>query len=203
MLTDLFDTEQSCHQLELADADIKYYPCFIPHDQADDYFNLLFKELNWQQETINVYGRQYPTPRLSAWYADAEKKYQYSGLVKSGMPWIPLLLEIREKISEVCPAPFNSVLANLYRDQNDGVGWHSDDEVELGKNPVIASLSLGQVRNFHLKHTSNKQLKQTIELAHGSLLVMQGPTQHHWLHQVPKSSRAMSERINLTFRVVS
>jgi len=203
MSIDLFENSDSVYQLDLPDADISYYPCFIDLDQADHYLAELINDINWQQESIVVYGQQHKVPRLSAWYAEQGRSYQYSGLKKTGLPWIPVLLELRKRISQLCNASFNSVLANLYRDQNDGVGWHADDEPELGQQPVIASLSFGQNRTFQLKHNQDKNLRRSIELAHGSLLLMQGDTQHYWQHQVPKSKRSMSERVNLTFRKVN
>ena len=202
MMADLFGDASSCYQLDLADADIRYYPCFIAADEADRLLNELIEKVQWQQESIVIYGKTHRVPRLSAWYADDGKSYEYSGLKKSGLPWLQVLLQLKQKIQQVTNTYFNSVLVNLYRDQNDSVGWHSDDEPELGQQPVIASLSLGQNRTFQLKHNQDKSLKQSIELVHGSLLIMQGNTQHYWQHQVPKSKQPMSERVNLTFRNV-
>ena len=203
MMADLFDDASSCYPIDLADADIRYYPCFIEASEADRLLDVLIKEVQWQQESLVVYGKTHRVPRLSAWYADDGKSYEYSGLKKSGLAWLPVLQQLKQKIQQATNSTFNSVLANLYRDQKDGVGWHSDDEPELGCQPVIASLSLGQSRIFQLKHKQDKSLKQSIELAHGSLLIMQGNTQHCWQHQIPKSKQAMSERINLTFRNVA
>ena len=202
MMADLFDDASSCYSLDLPDADIRYYPCFIAAAEADRLLSELINKVQWQQESIVVYGKSYRVPRLSAWYADDGKCYEYSGLKKTGVPWLPILQQLKLEIQQVAKSSFNSVLANLYRDQNDGVGWHADDEPVLGRQPVIASLSLGQNRMFQLKHNQDKSLKQNIELTHGSLLIMQGKTQHYWQHQVPKSKQPMSERINLTFRNV-
>ncbi len=203
MMADLFDDVSSCYSIDLADADIRYYPCFIEASEADRLISELIEKVQWQQEAIVVYGKTHRLPRLSAWYADDGKSYEYSGLKKSGLPWLPILLQLKQKIEAATASSFNSVLANLYRDQNDSVGWHADDEPELGQQPVIASLSLGQSRKFQLKHIQDKNLKQSIELTHGSLLIMQGNTQHCWQHQLPKSKQPMTERVNLTFRNVA
>lgn len=202
MTGDLFNNAASCFQLDLPGADIVYYPCFIEAAKADDLFQSLFDDIQWQEESISVYGKQYPVPRLSAWYADNRLSYEYSGLKKEGLPWVPVLHSLREQLKTVTSTPFNSVLANLYRDGNDGVGWHADDEPELGMNPVIASLSFGQERTFQLKHKKDNNLKQSIVLEHGSLLLMAGATQHNWQHQIPKSKKIKRARINLTFRQI-
>ena len=202
MMTDLFSDKNTCHKIDLPDADISLYPCFFDVAEADYYFNELMSQIAWSEKTIKLYGKEHKVPRLSAWYADEGKSYEYSGLRTVGLPWVPVLAEIKNIISSVSPAPFNSVLANLYRNGDDGVGWHADDEPELGSSPVIVSISFGEERNFQLKHKRDKTLKKNLLLTHGSLLIMQGKTQENWLHQVPKSSRTMGERINLTFRVV-
>jgi len=202
MTEDLFADENSCYQIDLPDADICLYPYFIKSDEADDFFAALMSQIEWSEHSINIYGQQHKVPRLSAWYADNAKSYEYSGLKSQGLLWNPLLLELKSKIEAVCNKSFNSVLVNRYRNGCDGVGWHADDEKELGTNPVIASLSFGQERSFQLKHRRNKSLKKNLLLGHGSLLIMQGQTQHHWLHQVAKSKRQLNERINLTFRII-
>jgi len=186
----------------LPDAEISYYPYFFDQTEADHYLNELISQVAWSQQTINLYGKTHKIPRLSAWYADAGKSYEYSGLRSEGLPWLAILTEIKQRIKTVCSAEFNGVLANRYRNGADGVGWHADDEPELGRNPVIASLSFGAKRNFQLKHKRDKSQKQSIILAHGSLLIMQAETQHHWLHQIAKTTRHMDERVNLTFRLV-
>ena len=200
MMNDLFMDGDAAYPLDIPDGTLYVYPAFFHADEADGYFQLLREQLAWSQSRIKVYGREYPVPRLSAWYADEGRSYGYSGLRSEGLSWLPVLLEIKARVEQVCDERFNSVLANLYRDGRDGVGWHADDEAELGKNPLIASLSLGQPRTFQLKHRQDKSLKKSIQLPHGSLLMMGGELQHHWLHQLPKSQRPMGERINLTFR---
>ena len=202
MIPDLFSDKNTCHAIDLPDADISLYPCFFDVAEADYYFNELMSQIAWSEKTIKLYGKEHKVPRLSAWYADEGKSYEYSGLRTVGLPWVPVLAEIKNIISSVSPAPFNSVLANLYRNGDDGVGWHADDEPELGSSAIIVSISFGEERNFQLKHKRDKTLKKNLLLTHGSLLIMQGKTQENWLHQVPKSSRTMGERINLTFRVV-
>ncbi|MDH5391681.1 MAG: alpha-ketoglutarate-dependent dioxygenase AlkB [Gammaproteobacteria bacterium] len=203
MNADLFSDSESCHVIDLQGADILFYPNFFDDEEADYYFNELLRQLEWTQHRIRLYGKEYDVPRLSAWYADQGKSYGYSGLRCAGLPWIALLKTLMSRVNALCSAPFNSVLANRYRNGADGVGWHADDEPELGSEPVIASLSFGQHRCFQLKHKTHKSLKKSFILPHGSLLIMQGKTQANWLHQIPKSSKAMQERINLTFRHVS
>ncbi|GAB3536759.1 hypothetical protein GCM10027443_27860 [Pontibacter brevis] len=148
-----------------------------------------------------MFGKQLPVPRLTAWYGD--KGYTYSGLYNKPQPWVPVLQSLRERVQEVTGQEYNSVLLNFYRSGNDSMGWHADDEAELGKEPAIASLSFGGERRFSLKHRTRKDLKTvTIPLTHGSLLLMQGPTQYYWLHHIPKTKHPVQPRINLTFRNV-
>jgi len=141
-------------------------------------------------------------PRLIAWYGEPEAVYTYSGVRHVPMPFTPELAVIRARIEELSGAPFNSALANLYRDGRDGMGWHADNEAELGRNPVIASVSLGATRRFTLRHRRRKGLTEALDLEPGSLLVMEGETQHHWLHALPKTTRPVGERINLTYRLI-
>jgi len=210
---DLFDTgsfraNDPIH-LNIQDADVRLYKYFLSADEADALFETLKREINWKQEKVKVYGKLHDTPRLTAWYGEPNKTYTYSGLSATTTPWTKSLFSVKQTLEAICEHTFNSVLLNLYRDGSDGVSWHSDDEIELGKNPLIASVSLGETRPFQLKpktfknsRTLNKD-KMEIQLAHGDLLVMQGQTQHHWLHQIPKSKKTLRERINLTFRFVS
>jgi alkylated DNA repair dioxygenase AlkB len=163
-------------------------------------FNQLFAVTDWRQEIATVMGRRVPIPRLTAWHGAAA--YVYSGIKMAPAPWNPPLLEIKA-VAEICAGrAFNSVLLNLYRDGRDSVSWHADNEPGLGRNPVIASVSLGAPRCFQMKHrTADHRL--ALELPAGSCLVMAGGTQHHWLHQVPKSARPVGPRINLTFRAMT
>ncbi|MBC5994962.1 alpha-ketoglutarate-dependent dioxygenase AlkB family protein [Pontibacter cellulosilyticus] len=188
-------------ELNLPDAEVYFFPQFLSKEESDLYFVMLMKEVNWQQESIKMFGRQLSMPRLTAWYGD--KSYTYSGLQNKPQPWLPVLLELKKRVEVVSGQKYNSVLLNLYRSGQDSMGWHADDEAELGQEPSIASLSFGAERKFSFKHKSRKDLKgQSITLHHGSLLLMQGQTQHHWLHHVPKTTRTVEPRINLTFRMV-
>jgi alkylated DNA repair dioxygenase AlkB len=139
-------------------------------------------------------------PRLTAWHGDPGAVYTYSNIRMEPEPWTPLLESIRDRVSEFCKAEFNSVLLNLYRDGNDSMGWHSDDEKELGPQPTIASLSFGAERTFKFRHKFNRSLKHSMTLSHGSLMVMQGETQALWQHSLPKTRKKVFPRINLTFR---
>jgi alkylated DNA repair dioxygenase AlkB len=174
---------------------LTYDATFYGKEEADNLFEQISAETQWQQER----GRTGPFPRLTAWYADAGLTYSYSGVRHEALPWTPRLTEIRLRVQDAASASFNSLLLNLYRDGQDSIGFHSDAEPELGVNPVIASISLGAVRQFMLKHIkTGKKLKY--DLAHGSLLVMGGTCQHHWVHGVPKIKTTVGARINLTFR---
>lgn len=169
---------------------------FLDPDLADRFLAALTTELDWRQETAHLFGRYIPLPRLTAWYGDVG--YRYSGVTHPPAPWPAALDELRHRVSQVVPRP-NSALANLYRDGRDSVSWHADDEPEFGPQPVIASVSLGASRRFVLRHRRNGE-RITVELPHGSLLVMAGACQHCWQHAIPKSSAARGTRINLTFR---
>ena len=188
--------------IELPDADILYVPEFLAKVQADALFDELQHNTPWRQDPVRVFGKWYPQPRLTALYGKEGLKYSYSGLTMETISMTRTLSALEKKLAEAYQTEFNIILLNLYRDGRDSNGWHSDDEAELGKNPVIASISLGEERVFHLRHKSRKELKYKINLGHGSLLLMKGSTQHHWQHQIPKSRRMMKPRINLTFRKV-
>ena len=162
-------------------------------------FEQLKANLAWQEETIFIYGRWLKVPRLVCWYGNSDACYRYSGVNHQPLPWTKELLAIKENVEQQCHSAFNSVLANLYRDGSDAMGYHADNEKQLGANPVIASLSLGDQRLFALRHKKSKQ-KIDIILAHGDLLVMAGAMQHHWLHSLPKTKKLKTTRINLTFR---
>lgn len=169
--------------------------------EADRYFERLRDGIVWRQESIKIFGRILPVPRLTAWHGDKNATYTYSGLTLQPQPWTPDLMELKGMVEQMTGKQYNSVLLNYYRSGNDSMGWHSDDEPELGENPVIASLSFGQVRSFHFRHKRNR-IKLKIALTHGSLLLMSGATQHRWQHALPRSGTAVFERINLTFRNV-
>lgn len=196
----LFPTEKI--DFDLPNAAIVYYPNFIDLDQSNLFFNRLLQEVPWQQDEIIVYGKNHQQPRLTALYGNEGKPYAYSNIIMHPHPWNSLLTYIKEMVEEVCEETFTTVLLNLYRDGKDSNGWHSDNEKELGRNPIIASLSLGAERIFHLKHNTNNDLRQRILLENGSLLIMKGETQHFWKHQIPKTEKEIGSRINLTFRII-
>lgn len=189
-------------QFNLPDAEIIYYPQFFEKNEADILFEQLKKDIPWQMDTIRVFGKLYPQPRLTALFGDEDKSYSYSNIKMQPHPWTPVLQKIKLKVEQISDTNFTTVLLNLYRDGRDSNGWHSDNEKELGMNPIIASLSFGAERVFQLKHNSIQNLKQNIVLEHGSLLLMKGTTQHFWKHQIPKSSKEIGSRINLTFRII-
>ena len=187
---------------DLPDADISYIKAFLHKDSANSLFDYLMKNIAWRHDYIKVFGKTYPQPRLTALYANNEKSYSYSNITMQPLPFDQLLADLKGKVELASEATFTTCLLNLYRDGADSNGWHADDEPELGIDPIIASVSLGQERYFHLKHRRLKDQKFKILLEHGSLLLMKGSTQHHWLHQLPKSRRSMGPRINLTFRYI-
>lgn len=189
-------------QLKLPDSDIVYYPNFLDTSVADNYFNLLRKNCAWQQDDIKVFGKVYAQPRLTALYANNDKPYSYSNITMKPHRFTVALQSIKEKIETIAACNFTTCLLNLYRDGKDSNGWHSDNEKELGKNPIIASISLGTPRYFHLKHNSIPDQKHKLLLEHGSLLLMKGETQHFWKHQIAKTAKPIGERINLTFRII-
>ena len=194
------DTRQT---ISLPGAELLFMPALFTPQEADRLLADLTGNIAWQQETIQLYGQQHPLPRLTAWYGDEGRRYRYSGIEVRALPWTNTLREIKQRIEQHTDGViFNSVLLNLYRDGSDGVAWHSDDEPELGHAPVIGSVSFGQERPFQLRHKTDKALKYSLPLPHGSFLLMRGETQRQWLHQIPKSAKAMAPRINLTFRVV-
>ncbi|ARN75836.1 alpha-ketoglutarate-dependent dioxygenase AlkB family protein [Oceanicoccus sagamiensis] len=185
---------------DLPQADISYYEDFIA-DEAQVYQQLL-ADLQWHQDTIQMYGKPVLIPRMNAWYGDKEAAYSYSGLKLTPIPWTESLLLLKQTVEQQLNRRFNSVLANYYRDGADSVAWHSDDEAELGLNPVIASLSFGATRRFSLRRKKQQQAPIHIDLHGGSLLVMAGQTQQYWHHQIAKTTKPVAGRINLTFRSI-
>jgi alkylated DNA repair dioxygenase AlkB len=179
------------------DGEVFWFEHAIQERDADRLLEDLAGSIAWRQEIATIMGRRVPIPRLTAWHGEAG--YVYSGIAMQPAAWTPPLLELKRCAEAHAGQAFNSVLLNLYRDGRDSVGWHADNEPGLGRNPVIASLSLGATRRFQLKHrTRNERI--AIDLSHGSCLIMAGATQHHWLHQLPKTARSVGPRINLTFR---
>jgi alkylated DNA repair dioxygenase AlkB len=189
-------------QFNIPNADIEYYPNFFESNRANELFEKLKNEIPWQQDDITVFGKTYSQPRLTALFGNEGKPYAYSNIVMQPNPWNTLLLFIKNEVEEICQEKFTTVLLNLYRDGKDSNGWHADNEKELGQNPVIASLSLGAERSFHLRHNTIKEQKLKINLEHGSLLLMKGETQHFWKHQISKTAKPIGLRINLTFRII-
>ncbi|NQV98645.1 MAG: alpha-ketoglutarate-dependent dioxygenase AlkB [Rhodospirillales bacterium] len=163
-------------------------------------FSRLMAEIDWQQETLFLFGRSLATPRLTAWYGDAA--YTYSGIEHPSRAWLAPLSELRQRVECLTSARFNTVLLNLYRDGSDSMSWHSDDEPELGDNPVIASLNFGATRRFRFRNIKDRSKTLAVDLDDASLLLMGGPIQHHWQHALPKSKKPLGPRINLTFRQV-
>lgn len=188
--------------LQLPDADIVYFPSFFSSEVAADLYLDLLREIPWQQDNIKVFGKEHAQPRLTALFGNDAKQYSYSNITMQPKPWNLLLQKIKYHVESVAEINFTTVLLNYYRDGKDSNGWHSDNEKELGLNPTIASVSLGSERMFQLKHNTDPSLRQNILLENGSLLIMKGATQHHWKHQIPKTSKPIGGRINLTFRVI-
>jgi alkylated DNA repair dioxygenase AlkB len=182
------------------DGEAYYFSDFLSADACEAYFSVFVNTLLWRQEKIKLYGKEIKVPRLTAWYGDLDKTYSYSKLTLHPHPWTPELLAIKNKIEGLAGGHFTNVLLNYYRDGTDSMGWHADDEKELGPNPTIASISLGATRAFKFRHKNEQGSALKLELASGSLLLMQGETQHYWQHEVPKSKRIDAPRINLTFR---
>lgn len=201
-MENLFSSLQKKWQPELLDAELLYLPHFLPLKEADDLFDALFHNIPWQQDPITVFGKTYLQPRLTSLHGINNLPYTYSGIQMHPHPYTPELSVLQNKIRLHTSASFTTVLLNLYRDGKDSNGWHADNEKELGINPVIASVSLGEKRFFHCKHRKDKTAKFKLELTHGSLLIMGGAMQHHWLHHIPKTTRKIGPRINLTFRKI-
>lgn len=188
------------HQFE-QEPELQYQPNYLSTELADSLFQALESELNWRQDSIHLYGRWVDIPRLQAFIADPDISYTYSGLTLTGTGFPNLLETLRQQLQQEFGQPFNAVLANLYRDGSDTMGWHSDDEPELGEQPIIASISLGATRSFKLRPKTGGS-SWGIELEHGSLLWMGPGVQRRWQHSLPKRARCETPRINLTFRQV-
>ena len=182
---------------------LRYYESFFSKKEADEYFQQILIRTPWQQDTIKIYGKTYLQPRLTALYAKNTLPYSYSGIKMYPKKMTPLLSEIQNRVHKLSDTIFTTVLINQYRDGSDSNGWHADNEKELGENPIIASLSLGSDRFFHLKHRKEKKLRLKILLKSGSLFFMEGQTQTYWMHQIAKTKRLVGPRINLTFRKIT
>jgi alkylated DNA repair dioxygenase AlkB len=188
---------------DLPDADIELFENVFTNLESKKLFQKLIDNTQWRQDKIKIFGKLIDQPRLTAFYGDANKYYSYSGIVMKPNEWNDDLLFIRNRLENIAKIKFSSVLLNFYRDGKDSMGWHSDDEKELGQNPVIGSVSFGETRVFQLRHKCRKDFKKVeIALTNGSFLLMKGNTQHFWQHQIPKTKRKLDSRINLTFRIL-
>jgi alkylated DNA repair dioxygenase AlkB len=202
-MSSLLEATARLERIPIADGELYYLHKLELGRDDDAIFDRLIADVTWRQERILVWGKMYLQPRLVAWYGDRGSDYTYSGIKLTPLPWTDLLLEIKVRVETVTAASFNSVLLNYYRDNRDSMGFHSDDEPELGPKPIIASISLGEERTFIMKHKLNKLVKPVrLKLASGSLLLMKGETQRYWSHGIAKESRPCGPRINLTFRQI-
>jgi len=182
--------------------DVLYYNNFLLKTDAEDLYKKLLVGLNWQQHPIRMFGKTMLQPRLIAWYGDQDIQYTYSQTTLVAKGWDDDLKQIQEALKQHFQLNFNSVLANLYRDGQDSMGWHSDNEKELGTQPIIASISLGAARSLQFRQKAPPKTKTSILLESGSLLLMQGNAQEHWQHQIAKTKKVKTPRINLTFRII-
>lgn len=165
--------------------------------------NIEFINIKWKQDWINFYGKRIPLPRLTSWYGDEGKVYTYSGIKAQPHKWNKGLSFLKDAIENCVGVEFNSVLLNWYRDGSDHLGWHSDDEKELGANPVIASANFGATRDFIIRRKDDPTQKIVFPMKHGTLLIMRGKLQHFWEHSVPKRKNVSSSRFNMTFRHIN
>lgn len=198
---DLFENKNHARPLE-QNLEIEYIRDFFNKNECDVLFDSLKKNIEWKQDIIKMFGKSHPIPRLTSWYGDEEKTYTYSGITMTPLPWTKELIEVKSKLEVYSNIKFNSVLLNFYRSGSDSVSWHSDDEKELGEEPIIGSISFGDVRRFRLRNKKYKKEIHTYELENGSLLLMKGKTQKYWEHEIPKTKKNVSSRINLTFRFI-
>jgi alkylated DNA repair dioxygenase AlkB len=197
---DLFKNDSNFNLLPV-EGIVNYYGKVLSEKDSTFYLNKLLSEIEWKNDEAIIYGKHIITKRKVAWYGDEHYTYTYSNTTKQALAWTPELLELKEIVERISGAKFNSCLLNLYHDGAEGMAWHSDDEKSLGKNTTIASLSFGAERKFSLKHKVSKQTVSVI-LESGSLLVMKGSTQTHWLHCLPKTTKVTRPRVNLTFRTI-
>jgi len=206
MTSDLFGSGDEPILIEAEALSLKLWRNFVPTTQRAQLLRTLIRETPWQEGELQMFGRRVKMPRLTCWYGDPGAVYTYSGIRNEPLPWTASLAALREAVQQFTGAPFNSVLLNLYRDGNDSMSWHSDDEAELGPAPRIASVSLGVTRRFDFRWARAEGRKihpaRSIELTDGSLLLMAGDTQHNWQHGIAKAPRVGGPRVNLTFRHV-
>lgn len=185
-----------------SNGEVFYYPDFFSMEESDLYFQHLLNDVPWKQEPIVIFGKQIMQPRLTAFYGDLGKDYGYSGIRMASHFWTPELSEIKQKIEKVSGVAFSGALLNYYRDGNDSMGWHRDNEKELGKRRVIGSVSFGASRIFQFRAYATKKSLQSLRLAHGSFILMRGESQQCWEHRVPKEPKVNSGRVNITFRIL-
>jgi len=201
-MRDLFSLDREFQPVEMPDADVSILHSLEMHADYNTVLRKLIGETIWRQESIRIYGKVMPQPRLIAWYGDPGKKYDYSGISLTPLPWTDLLREIKRRVEDCTDSRFNSVFLNLYRDHNDSMGFHSDDERELGLEPTIASVTFGATRTFILKHKTKDIPSVKIPLDAGSVLLMKGATQRNWKHGIMKQTQPCGPRVNLTFRTI-
>lgn len=202
-MRDLFAIDRQFEPISMPDADVSILHEIEMPQPYDMVMQRLIDQTIWRQESVRIYGKIHAQPRLVALYGDPGKRYDYSGIALHPLPWTDLLREIRRRIEDCTDASFNAVFLNLYRDHNDSMGFHSDDEKELGKNPVIASLTFGATRTFLMKHKFNNELPTIkVPLSAGTVLLMKGATQHNWKHGINKQTAPCGPRVNLTFRTL-
>lgn len=198
-MTDLFESNEA-QRLPVTDAEVVLWRK-INLENEKGLLEQLIEKTPWRLEHVTLWGKTYPQPRLVAWYGDNAVTYAYSGVSLTALPWTAELLKLKGKVEELCASSFNSVLLNYYRDHRDSMGFHADDEPELGLFPAIASVSIGEERQFVLKHKDRRDIADIkFPLPSGSLLLMKGATQANWKHGVPKESKPCGPRVNLTFR---
>ena len=184
------------------DGEALFYPDFMTQQESSIYFDHILSTFTWRQETITIYDKKVLQPRLTALCGNPELNMSYSGTTVHHQPWTDKLLELKQKTEKLAGVKFTHALFNLYRDGRDSVSWHRDNERYLGTNPVIASISLGATRTFQFRNYKDKKITRSLELTPGSLLIMAGTTQHYWEHQVPKTTKRIGQRINITFRMI-
>ncbi len=185
-----------------ADGIADYYGQALAPAEADHYLDRLLRHIEWRNDEAVIFGRHILTKRKVAWYGDSDYNYAYSNIVRQALPWTEDLLALKSLTERLTGAQYNSCLLNLYHDGDEGMAWHSDDEKELAKDGAIASLSFGAERRFLFRHRGTKEQIE-LSLAAGSLLVMRGTTQTHWLHSLPKMKKVRTPRVNLTFRLIT
>ena len=200
-MLDLFGFSDPAVNLLPCDGEVHYFGRLVTKQQADDYYNELMSNIAWENDQAIIFGKRIITKRKVAWYGDNPFQYTYSKITKQALPWTPALKEIKELAEKESGESYNSCLLSLYHTGEEGMAWHSDAEKDLKKNGAIASLSFGAERKFAFKHKKSAELVNVF-LEHGSLLVMKGETQTHWLHRLPPTTKISSPRINLTFRTI-